>query len=131
MLRAAFLPWPTPTVTERSSGTMSPPAKTPGQPVIMFGPTATTPSSTSSPGTPSSSERSVSWPSASTSESASSSSISPVGWGKPVSSSSIRSIISLPSSTCLIVDSHLISTPSSSASSTSDSCAGIRSRLRR
>ena len=32
MWRAAFLPWPTPTVTVRSAGTMSPPAKTPGVP---------------------------------------------------------------------------------------------------
>ena len=39
MWRAAFLPWPTPTVTVRSAGTMSPPAKIPGWPVIMFGPT--------------------------------------------------------------------------------------------
>ena len=38
MWRAAFLPWPTPTVTVRSAGTMSPPAKIPGWPVIMFGP---------------------------------------------------------------------------------------------
>jgi hypothetical protein len=30
MWRAAFLPWPTPTVTVRSDGTMSPPAKMPG-----------------------------------------------------------------------------------------------------
>ena len=34
MWRAAFLPCPTPTVTVRSLGTMSPPANTPGQPVI-------------------------------------------------------------------------------------------------
>ena len=34
MLRAACLPWPMPTVTVRSAGTMSPPAKTPGRPVI-------------------------------------------------------------------------------------------------
>ena len=71
MCRAAFLPWPMPTVTVRSAGTMSPPAKTPAWPVIMSGPTCTTPSSTSSPATPSSRERSASWPSASTSESAS------------------------------------------------------------
>ena len=38
MLRAAFLPWPMATVTVRSAGTMSPPAKTPGWPVIRFGP---------------------------------------------------------------------------------------------
>ena len=50
MWRAALLPWPTPTVTVRSAGTMSPPAKIPGWPVIMFGPTWTTPSSTSMPG---------------------------------------------------------------------------------
>ena len=131
MLRAARLPWPIATVTERSYGTMSPPAKIPGQPVIMSGPTATTPSSTTRPGTPSSSERSVSWPSARTSESASSSSSSPVGCGKPDSSSSIRSTTSVPASTCLIVVSQLNSTPSSSASASSDSCAGIRSLVRR
>ena len=128
MFRAAFLPWPTPTVTVRSAGTMSPPAKTPECPVIMFGPTATTPSSTSIPGTPSSSERSASCPSASTSESASSSSVSPVGCGKPVSSSSIRSSSSLPPSKRLTVESHFIITPSSAASSTSNSWAGMRSR---
>ena len=37
MWRAAFLPWPMATVTVRSAGTMSPPAKMPGMPVIMFG----------------------------------------------------------------------------------------------
>ncbi len=37
MLRAACLPWPMPTVTVRSAGTMSPPAKIPAWPVIMFG----------------------------------------------------------------------------------------------
>ena len=131
MLRAACLPWPTPTVTVRSAGTMSPPAKMPAWPVIMRSSTATTPSSISRPGTPSSSERSASWPSASTSESASSSSVSPVGCGKPVSSSSIFSSTSLPSSACLIVESHFISTPSSSASCTSKSWAGIASRVRR
>ena len=41
MWRAAFLPWPTATVTVRSDGTMSPPAKMPGRPVIMSGPTLT------------------------------------------------------------------------------------------
>ena len=35
MCLAAFLPWPTATVTLRSAGTMSPPANTPGRPVIM------------------------------------------------------------------------------------------------
>ena len=39
MWRAAFLPWPTATVTVRSAGTMSPPAKMPGWPVIRSGPT--------------------------------------------------------------------------------------------
>ena len=34
MWRAAFLPCPTPIVTVRSLGTMSPPANTPGHPVI-------------------------------------------------------------------------------------------------
>ena len=49
--RAAFLPWPTPTVTVRSLGTMSPPANTPGQPVIIDGVTTTLPPrSNSTPG---------------------------------------------------------------------------------
>ena len=52
MWRAAFLPWPTPTVTVRSLGTMSPPANTPGQPVISDVDTCTVPSrSNSTPGT--------------------------------------------------------------------------------
>ena len=53
---------------------MSPPAKIPAWPDIMSCPTTTTPSSTTSPGTPSRSERSVSCPSARITESASSSS---------------------------------------------------------
>ena len=36
-----------------------------------------------------------------------------------------------PSSACLTVDSHLTSTPSASASCSSESCAGMRSRVRR
>jgi len=44
MCRAAFLPCPTAAVTVRSLGTMSPPAKIPGFPVIMFGATMTVPS---------------------------------------------------------------------------------------
>ena len=52
MWRAAFLPCPTPTVTVRSLGTMSPPANTPGQPVISDAETCTVPSpSNSTPGT--------------------------------------------------------------------------------
>ena len=43
MCRAAFLPCPTPTVTVRSLGTMSPPAKTPGHPVIKVADTLTVP----------------------------------------------------------------------------------------
>ena len=44
MWRAAFLPCPTPTVTVRSAGTMSPPANTPGHPVIIELDTTTVPS---------------------------------------------------------------------------------------
>ena len=51
MCLAAFLPCPTPTVTVRSLGTMSPPAKTPGHPVINEEFTLTVPSdSNSTPG---------------------------------------------------------------------------------
>ena len=57
MCRAAFLPWPTATVTVRSERAISPPAKTPGLPVIMSDPTFTTPFSTTTPGAPRSSER--------------------------------------------------------------------------
>src|SRR3982751_3533119 len=66
--RAASLPWPIATVTVRSAGTMSPPAKIPEWPVIIRSSTCTTPSEISMPSTPSSSDRSVSWPSARTSE---------------------------------------------------------------
>ena len=41
--RAARLPWPIATVTLRSPGTMSPPAKMPGQPVIIEPSTTTLP----------------------------------------------------------------------------------------
>jgi hypothetical protein len=120
------------TVTLRSAGTMSPPAKRPARPVIMVaGSTRTTPSSISRPATRSSSERSTSWPSASTTESAVSVSKMPVPHGLPFSSSSILSIVRVPSPTRLMVESHLTRTPSSSASSTSNSCAGMRSRVRR
>ncbi len=43
----------------------------------------------------------------------------------------MRSTTSLPSSTCLMVESHFMRTPSSRASSTSKSWAGMRSRVRR
>ena len=52
MLRAAFLPWPTPTVTVRSLGTASPPANTPGAPVMsVVRSTWTTSRSRATPGT--------------------------------------------------------------------------------
>ena len=108
MFRAAFLPWPIATVTVRSAGTMSPPAKIPGCPVIRSAPTSTVPPENVTPGTPSSTARSASWPSASTRQSAVSSSNSPVGCGNPVSSSRIFSITSLPSSACATVDSQRI-----------------------
>src|ERR1039458_7874553 len=44
MKRAAFLPCPVPTVTVRSAGTMSPPANSPGEPVIIDADTITVPS---------------------------------------------------------------------------------------
>ena len=73
MLRAAFLPWPTPTVTVRSLGTASPPAKTPGAPVISVeGVTWTTSPSKSTPGTVARNRVSLSWPSARITVSASS-----------------------------------------------------------
>ena len=96
MWRAAFLPWPTATVTVRSAGTMSPPAKMPGWPVIMSGSTTTVPSDLNAmPGTVRRKPLSLSWPSASTTASASSVSNSPVGCGRPLSSSVIRSTVSV------------------------------------
>jgi len=56
---------------------------------------------------------------------------SPVGCGKPDSSSAIFSTIRVASPASLTVVSHFILTPSCSASSTSKSCAGIFSRVRR
>ena len=119
------------TVTVRSEGTMSPPAKTPAIPVIIWELTWTTPSSMWMSRAFSMSPRSASWPNAMIRESAPSSSYSPVGWGNPWSSSSIFSIVSVPPSACLTVDSHRIMMPSSSASRTSESWAGMRSRVRR
>ena len=82
MWRAAFLPCPTPTVTVRSLGTMSPPANTPGQPVISDVDTCTVPSrSNSTPGTARRNAVSVSWPSARITVSAASVSNRPVGCG--------------------------------------------------
>ena len=82
MWRAAFLPWPTPTVTVRSLGTMSPPAKTPGQPVISDVETSTVPSRwNSTPGRARMKALSVSWPRARMIVSAASVSKRPVGCG--------------------------------------------------
>ena len=82
MWRAAFLPWPTPTVTVCSLGTMSPPANTPGQPVCSDVDTCTVPSrSNSTPGTWRRNSVSDSWPSARITVSAASVSNRPVGCG--------------------------------------------------
>ena len=63
MCRAAFFPCPTPTVTVRSAGTMSPPAKIPGAPVIIPAETCTVPSpANSTPGTRRRNPESDSWP---------------------------------------------------------------------
>ena len=130
--RAARLPCPTPTVTVRSAGTMSPPANTPGQPVISDFDTRTVPSrSNSTPGTLRRKAVSVSCPSARITASAASVSNRPVGCGDPDSSSSITSTSSCGPSNALIVRSQLIRTPSRSAFSASSSCAGICSRVRR
>ena len=131
--RAARLPWPTPTVTVRSAGTMSPPANIPGAPVISEGDTFTVPSrSNSTPGTSRRKPVSVSWPSARMTVSASSVSKRPVGCGKPeLVELHHLDLQLLAPRTRLIVRSQLIRTPSRSASSASSSCAGICSRVRR
>ena len=97
MFPAAFLPCPTPTVTVRSAGTMSPPANTPGQPVIIDGETRTVPSLLElHPGHVRAGTRCrSSWPSARITVSAASVSNRPVGCGNPVSSSSIASTVQL------------------------------------
>ena len=132
MWRAAFLPCPTPTVTVRSLGTMSPPANTPGLPVISDGDTITVPSRwNSTPGTARRNAVSLSWPSARITVSAASVSNFPVGCGYPDSSSSISSTCSSGPSKAVIVCSQLIRTPSRSASAASSSWAGICARVRR
>jgi len=98
-------------------GTMSPPAKIPGAPVIIRASTATTPSCTVTASAPRSSERVGSWPSASTRCPRRVPRASPVGWGGRSRRASIRSTVSLPSSGRLMVASHLVRTPSASASS--------------
>src|ERR1035437_6105859 len=93
-----------PTVTVRSAGTMSPPANTPGHPVISELDTRTVPSgSNSTPGTARRNVVSVSWPSARITVSASSVSNRPVGCGNPDSSSSMTSTCSCSPSKALIV----------------------------
>ena len=121
MQRAAFLPCPTATVMVRSAGTMSPPAKTPRQPVIMSGATLTTPSVISSPWTSDRNDRSTSWPRARMSESASMVSNSPVGWGLPCASRVIFSTVNVPPCSALMVESQRNMMPSSIASWTSKS----------
>ena len=111
---------------------MSPPANTPGHPVISDVDTCTVPSrSNSTPGSARRKAVSVSWPSARITVSAASVSNRPVGCGNPDSSSSITSTCSSGPSNAVIVRSQLIRTPSRSASSASSSCAGICSRVRR
>ena len=132
MWRAAFLPWPTPTVTVWSLGTMSPPANTHGQPVWSDVEIRTVPSSSiSTPGTRRRKAVSDSWPSARITVSAASVSNRPVGCGYPDSSSSISSTWSSGPSKAVIVRSQWIRTPSRSASSASSRWAGICSRVRR
>ena len=132
MWRAAFLPCPTPIVTVRSLGTMSPPANTPGAPVISDSDTITVPSrSNSTPGTARRNALSVSCPSARITVSAARVSMRPVGCGKPDSSSSITSTCSSGPSKAVIVRSQLIRTPSRSATSASSTWAGICPRVRR
>ena len=111
---------------------MSPPANSPGQPVIIEGDTTTVPSRVNStPGTDLRKAVSASWPTARITVSAARLSKRPVGCGKPFSSSSIVSTVSSGPSTAVIVLSQLIFTPSRSASSASCSWAGIWARVRR
>ncbi len=111
---------------------MSPPANTPGQPVIMASDTTTVPSGVNStPGTVLRNELSVSWPRARMTVSALSSSKRPVGRGNPFSSSSMASTVSVGPSNAVMVRSQLMRTPSRSASSASSSWAGIWARVRR
>ena len=132
MLRAAFLPCPTPTVTVRSLGTASPPAKTPGAPVIrVTGSTRTVSPSNSTPGTARRNPVSLSWPRARITVSAASFSNMPVPCGRPRSSSSCTSTVSSCSFIELIVRSQLIRMPSCSASTASSSWAGICALVRR
>ena len=99
---------------------MSPPANTPGQPVINVGETRTLPSrSNSTPGRLRMKADSVSCPNAMITVSAASVSNCPVGNGRPDSSSRISSTCSSGPSKAVIVRNQLIRTPSRSASSTS------------
>ncbi|HLI15791.1 MAG TPA: hypothetical protein VKV23_07050 [Acidimicrobiales bacterium] len=118
--------------TVRSAGTMSPPAKTPGAPVIIEEDTTTVPSGArATPGTERRKAVSLSWPSARIRLSAGRVSRRPVGCGTPASSSSIASTTSSWPSKALMVRSQLIVTPSASASAASSAWAGICARVRR
>ena len=85
----------------------------------------------STPGTGRRNAVSASCPTAMMMVSAASVSSRPVGWGQPVSSSSMTSTVSSGPSKAAIVRSQLMRTPSRSASEASSSCAGICARVRR
>src|SRR5579871_6845654 len=108
---------PTAAATLRSPGTVSPPAKMPGCPVMPCGSTTMPPSVVNAiPGTRRRNLLSVSWPSASTTASAVRVSNLPVGCGLPFASSIIRSTVSEGPTTSLMLVSHLILMPSAIAS---------------
>jgi hypothetical protein len=93
------LPRPTPTVTERSHGTMSPPANTPGWPVIMKSSTSTTPSRTHLESGDALQQRQVGLLAEREDQGVCRQLLElPGGCGNPLSSNSIRSTVSLPSS---------------------------------
>ena len=111
---------------------MSPPANTPGEPVISEVDTTTVSSAVNStPGTARRNPVSVRWPSARITVSAASVSNRPVPRGRPPGSSSITSTVSAGPSNAVMVRNQLMRTPSRSASCASSSCAGICARVRR
>ena len=132
MWRAAFLPWPMATVTVRSAGTMSPPAKRPAWPVIMVAGSTGDDAVVDLEARYAVEQREI--------DVLAEREHDRVGLERLELAGRLREALLVelhpldrqpPARRCLIVDSHLALTPSSSASSTSKSCAGIRSRVRR
>ena len=132
MWRAAFLPCPTPTVTVRSLGTMSPPANTPGAPVISDADTFTVPSALELDSRHGAQEGGVGLLAERQDHGVRRQRLEAPGRLRITGLVEFHQLdLQLGPSNAVMVRSQLIRTPSRSASSASSAWAGICSRVRR